>query len=89
MAVRPTVSSTRGFGSSERRSVKKMAEKDAEDLLRQETFELLVRFSDDVLETAAERLCSEEAYDMLRDLAYEEFAFVVRNVLIGHLGRLN
>jgi hypothetical protein len=89
MAVRPTVSSTRGFGSSERRSVKKMAEKDAEDLLRQETFELLVRFSDDVLETAAERLCSEAAYDMLRDLAYEEFAFVVRNVLIGHLGRLN
>ena len=66
-----------------------MNAKDAEALLKQQTFEFLVRFSDDVLETAADRLCTEAAYNLLRDLSYEEHVAVVRKVMQGNIGRAN
>lgn len=59
----------------------KMTQDDMEAMLRQRAFEFLVRFSDDVLETAANRMSSETAYNLLRGLSYEEYALVVRKVL--------
>lgn len=65
-----------------------MTKEDAEDLMRQQTFEFLVRFSDGVLETAANRLCTETAYNLLRDLTYEEYVAVVRKVLTMNMGTM-
>lgn len=62
-----------------------MTENEVEALLQQQTFEFLIRFSDDVLATAAERLCTEEAYNLLRDLSYEEYTAIVRKVLTTNM----
>jgi len=56
---------------------------------REELAEFLHQFSDDVIERIARLLTTETAYNLLRDLSYEEHVAVVRKVLQGHFGRMN
>ena len=56
---------------------------------QQQMFKFLVRFSDDVLEAAADRLATEASYNLLKDLSFEEYAVVVRKVLTSPIGRAN
>jgi hypothetical protein len=62
---------------------------DTEIMTSQQMFEFLERFSGDVLSTVADRLSTETAYNLLRGLTYEEYAGVIRKVVMGHVGRTN
>jgi len=55
----------------------------------QQTFEFLMRFSDHVLESAADRLATKQAYNLLKDLSFEEYTAVVRKILTLTIGRAN
>jgi hypothetical protein len=49
----------------------------------------LHQFADGIIETAANTLTTEVAYELLHGLTYEEWSVVIRKVLTGSIGRLN